>query len=447
MPYSSGSLAPHDEVAERGVLGSMMLSDRATGIAFSLLSEEDFYLLQHQQIFSVMKELYLSSTRKQLDELVVRAALDERKLLNRVGGDDYLRRIVENTPHAANIEAYIEIVLRRSEQRALIKAGHKITQIGQEPKGKSLLETAFNQLMPVQNRSRPRLKAFSINDLFATEIGRMIDQRAGKGVGLVPTGIEPLDALLVGGLPRALVTLGARQNTGKTMLALNIARNICNRGKKVVYLSGETHFSLIARRMLSSLTNINTKDMLNNNLTEEDFQYICQRASETNGLAETFRLVWSPRLCLADISREARLATLRGDLDLIVVDYLTRLDVSAQKSYDRRLQLDEILSECSAIAGESNCTVLMLAQIGREGLKEEEPKVWHLKETGGLEEFSRCILLMHATNATEGVTNIDAERRRRVDVILGKSEEGVSGGRVTLCHHVDSCTFGLWTLF
>lgn len=57
---------------------------------------------------------------------------------------------------------------------------------------------------------------------------------------LIQTGIVPLDLVLNGGLETgSLIELSGESQTGKSTLLLHLAKNLCEKGKKVVYIDSE----------------------------------------------------------------------------------------------------------------------------------------------------------------------------------------------------------------
>jgi hypothetical protein len=121
--------------AEGGVLGSMIVDperiDKVTGI----LSIEDFYFPEHKAIFQTIVDLHRD--KRAVDGLLVRNALEERGELQKIGGVQYLEKILNNVPCSANAEHYAGIVGERAQRRRLVESVEKMQRISEsdEPVG------------------------------------------------------------------------------------------------------------------------------------------------------------------------------------------------------------------------------------------------------------------------------------------------------------------------
>ena len=81
-------IPPHNDEAERSVLGSALLSKDALFDVVELLTEDDFYSEIHKEIFRSIKELYRKSSP--VDTLTVSEEIKRRNSLEMVGGRAYI---------------------------------------------------------------------------------------------------------------------------------------------------------------------------------------------------------------------------------------------------------------------------------------------------------------------------------------------------------------------
>ncbi|MGU5397212.1 DnaB-like helicase N-terminal domain-containing protein, partial [Klebsiella pneumoniae] len=101
-------LPPHSIESEQSVLGGLMLdNDRWDDIA-TIVSADNFYVRPHQLIFNAMHDLLMQG--KPVDLITLSEHLEQRGVLEQVGGFAYLAEMSKNTPSAANIVAYAEYV-------------------------------------------------------------------------------------------------------------------------------------------------------------------------------------------------------------------------------------------------------------------------------------------------------------------------------------------------
>ena len=117
-------LPPHSVEAEQSVLGGLMLDSAAWDQVADRVVAEDFYRNDHQLIFEAVAALI--ERNQPCDAVTLSGHLESQGLLDQVGGLSYLGSLARDTPTAANIRAYADIVRERSVLRKLISAGHLI---------------------------------------------------------------------------------------------------------------------------------------------------------------------------------------------------------------------------------------------------------------------------------------------------------------------------------
>lgn len=161
---------PFSREAEQSVLGGLMLNNEAWITISDLLAETDFHLREHQILFRAIKSL--SEEDHPCDPVTLSEWLQRHEQLDAIGGGAYLGLLASNTPSAANITAYAEIVRDRSILRQLVRVGTEI------------IESAFN----TQGRTTPQLldnaekRVFEIAELGAygqggfVKIEKVLDQ-------------------------------------------------------------------------------------------------------------------------------------------------------------------------------------------------------------------------------------------------------------------------------
>ena len=136
------SVPPHSIEAEQSVLGGLMLENSAWDRIADLINDEDFYRYEHRLIFRAIKSLVELS--RPADVITVQEELQRRDELEKANGLEYLITLAQNTPSAANIRRYGEIVRERSIMRQLAQVGTQIARNAYTPQGKdAALESSF----------------------------------------------------------------------------------------------------------------------------------------------------------------------------------------------------------------------------------------------------------------------------------------------------------------
>ena len=122
-------IPPHSIDAEQSVLGGLMLQNEAWETVSDIIDATDFYRAAHSKIYSAIQNLSLEDNP--FDVITLGEWLDNRQELEKVGGMGYLSNLVQNTPSAANIDAYARVVRQKSVLRELPrerKGGRRLTK-------------------------------------------------------------------------------------------------------------------------------------------------------------------------------------------------------------------------------------------------------------------------------------------------------------------------------
>lgn len=124
---------PHSIEAEQSVLGGLMLDNERWDDVAERVVSEDFYTRPHRHIFTEMARLQESGSP--IDLITLAESLERQGQLDSVGGFAYLAELSKNTPSAANISAYADIVRERAVVREMISVANEIAEAGFDPQG------------------------------------------------------------------------------------------------------------------------------------------------------------------------------------------------------------------------------------------------------------------------------------------------------------------------
>ena len=105
---------PHSQEAEQAVLGGLMLDNATWDQVADRLDESDFYRNDHRLIFRAVRRLAEQS--KPFDLLTLAEWLEDQNELEAAGGFAYLGVLARDTPSAANVRAYADIIRERTEK-------------------------------------------------------------------------------------------------------------------------------------------------------------------------------------------------------------------------------------------------------------------------------------------------------------------------------------------
>jgi replicative DNA helicase len=376
---------PHSVEAEQAVLGGLLLDNSTWDSIADRLTAEDFYRRDHQQIFAAVAELAARS--EPADAVTLAEYLTAKGEGDDTGGLAYLAGLARDTPTAANIRAYADIVRERSLLRRLIRVSGEIAASAYESEGrpaKELVDDAERLVFQIAEAGRRTGSGFvQLRDILGATIDRldMLHQSQGQLTG-VSTGYNELDKMTAGLQPGDLVIVAGRPSMGKTTLALNIAENAAiAAGKAVAVFSMEMSREQLSMRMISSLGRVDQSHLRTGMFGDEDWARINSAIAQmkTAPLYIDDSGALTPTEVRARARRLAREA--KDGLGLIVVDYLQLMQVPGTKE-NRATEISEISRSLKALAKELKVPVIALSQLNRsvEQRTDKKPVMSDLRE-------------------------------------------------------------------
>ncbi len=417
--------------AEKAVLGGLMLETERFDSVILKISDKDFHGKDHQLIFESMGELI--NENKPLDPLTVSEKLDSKNLLNKIGGKDYLISLATETPTAANLEAYAEIIRQRSVARQLMKANSEIAELINNPQGMdgySLLDEAERKIFSLNDEAnRSQSSIMSMKELIPKSIDRL-HQLAESGSKLLgsSTGFKAIDNKLQGLQDGDLIVVAGRPSMGKTALAMNIAENVLvendeNTGAVLVF-SLEMPAESLTTRLLSGMSRLDQQDVRSGKLDNKQVTQVVEQSKRLRELPiyiDDSSLI-SPMELRARARRVNRQEP--NGLSLIVVDYLQLMQIPG--SLENRVnQISEISRSLKSLAKELNVPVLALSQLNRavEQRTDKRPMMADLRDSGAIEQDADVILFIYR----DEVYNEDTDQGNKAEIIIGKQRNGPIG--------------------
>ena len=425
----AGALVPpHDLDAERAVIGAMLVSEAAVSVVGEMIAAEDFYSETHRVLYGSMMRLY--SRGEPIDQLTLTNELRSVGEFDRIGGRQYVFRLVESVPTAANASRYAEIVRGKSLLRAVIDAGDRIQQQAfAEPEDVTIALDAAEQLIyGVSNRQlKEHLAPVSELAPSALEMIQRLYEQEGEVTG-VETGFEDLDRLTTGFHKSDLVVLAARPAMGKTAMALNaIWHAAAVKGLPVAIFSLEMSKEQLVQRLISQTTRIRTQDLRSGNVKAEDWPKLVR------GVAEVAKApVWiddTAGITLmemrAKVRRLASRLNAQGEtpLSLVVVDYLQLMVGSSREN--RQQEISEISRGLKVLARDLDVPVIAIAQLSRavEQRHDKRPLLSDLRDSGAIEQDADMVMFLYR----DEYYNPDSDDKGIAEVIVGKHRNGPTG--------------------
>lgn len=402
--------------AEQAVIGGLMLAPGEYHRVAAVLDESDFYRHDHRLIFRAIANI--CEDNGQCDVVTVAELLETQALLDTVGGLPYVSAIAENTPGAANILAYAEIVRDRSRRRqivALLERAKAVTVRQGTDEAISMLTVELDALLTrkqrnemswaeVLNASRKRIEAAS-------------EARANGGYVGVATGLPKLDRWMGGLHGGILVIVAARPSVGKTAMCQQWLLHAGSRGLAVGVLSLEMQPGELGTRSFANRYGLNVTSLFRGDaaaLSELTRMQIERPISNYRVHVDcsTYDLAG----IVAQITEWKR----RENIAYAIVDHIGLVEGVDESRRD--LVLSHITRTLKKTAKRLEMPIVAVSQLNRNVEKERRrPMLSDLRDSGGIEQDADIALFLHSGD--------EAGEKEMIDVELGllKNRNGRKG--------------------
>jgi replicative DNA helicase len=411
---------PYSLEAEKSVLWSLLIDKDGFIIVWDLLTQEDFYDDANAKIFEVMFELFRFN--KPIDLITVREKLDDKKLLDSIGGISYLTELTDIVPSSANIFEYAMIVKNKAVLRRLIKAWNEVVSLGYQEDCpiNELLEKSEKSLFNV-TQTFIKNKLVHINDILTQRFEEFAEIHENPDLikdHRLQTGYKNMDDKLTGLKGWDMVIVAARPSMGKTALAMNLAQNIWFNKKSVAIFSLEMSKEQLTDRMIASAMGIDSWKLQKGELEDSEFAKIGE-AMEMLSDADIY-IDDSAGGNLVDLKSKARRLKMESRLDLIIIDYLQLM--STGTTTNRVQEVSEISRWIKSLARELDVPIIALSQLSRavESRPDKRPVLSDLRESGSIEQDADIVMMIYR----EDYYDEFSERKWVTDIFIRKNRNG-----------------------
>jgi len=421
---------PHSIEAEQSVLGGLLLDNAAFDKIADLVGEGDFYRDEHKRIYRQIRKLL--ERGKPVDVVTVAESLDAAGESGDTGGLAYLGELAVNTPSAANIRRYAEIVRERAILRQLVTAGDEIAGSAFNPLGrdpKQLLDEAEAKVFAIAEGGFRSQTGFQhINPLLTQVVERiqeLHDRENPSDITGIPTGYTDLDTMTSGLQAGDLLIIAGRPSMGKTSFALNMAEHVAIEvGLPVAVFSMEMGGAQLAMRMLSSVGRLDAHRVRTGRLNDDEWSRLSFALGKMH--EAPIYIDETPALNPIDLrARARRLHRQCGKLGLIVIDYLQLMSSANGNGENRATEISEISRSLKSLAKELQVPVIALSQLNRslEQRPNKRPVMSDLRESGAIEQDADVIMFIYR----DQVYNPDTPDKGTAEIIIGKQRNGPIG--------------------
>ena len=422
----AGKIPPNNQQAEQSVLGCAMSGQRPLAEITAILKTDDFYRPDHQLVYEVICDLYMSS--KPVDIITVSDALEGKGQLDKTGGLSYISSLPDMAPVVSNAAHYADLVRQKSILRRLIGAMDEVTGLcyGDSENADILLDVAARRIYDIrENRDATGFE--SLKDI----MGRAVNELAAMAHGkqrekTVLTGFYSLDKILGGLRPGGLIIVAARPAMGKSAFALNIAQKAATLyGVPAAVFSLEMSKEEIGNRMLSTQSLVNARALSTGELQSDDWDKIA-RALPPLYAAPVYVDDRSGTGVMEMLSK-CRQLKLENKLGLIIIDYLQLMSGGSARNESRQQEISEISRSLKIMAKDLGVPIIALSQLSRacEQRTDKKPMLSDLRDSGAIEQDADVVLFLYRQQY------YDADRVQTetedAEVIVAKNRQGGTG--------------------
>ncbi len=419
---------PYSPEAEQSLLGSILIDPKSIELVTGSVKPEYFYIPQHKEIFKALSSMFeLSRT---IDYVTLLEKLRDDNVYDEAGGKEYISRLIQMVPSAANILTYASIVRERYYTRALILAAQGIIKDASEnyTTADRLLDSAEEKIYAI--RQGKEVEGLThIKDVIEGEtydrLTKITDPETKDDYIGIPTGIGDLDRVITGLNKSDLIIVGARPGMGKTSFALNIARNVALKAKKTVcFFSLEMTRDQLAQRLLSNEASVVSTKLKTGELTPEEWTRLGNAGADLSKadiyLDETSGIT-VPEM-------KAKLMRMRKKPDLVIIDYLGLMQ-SAKRTENRVQEVSDITRNLKIMAKDLKIPVIACAQLSRgtetKG-KSHRPALADLRESGSIEQDADIVLFLYREKYYDSEKGEDEEKgnENKAECIVAKNRHG-----------------------
>ncbi|MBP5530005.1 MAG: replicative DNA helicase [Lachnospiraceae bacterium] len=410
---------PKDLVAEKSILGSILLEPEGVITASDIITGDDFYLREHGIIFDTMLQMY--NNKITLDPVTLQDKLRETNLPEEAFSDDKINSFVDVATTSIGLKHHCNIVYEKAVRRRLIKAGEGIVS---KAYGKGDLEeildtTEKNVFEIVQKRNTEDFTPISKVVMESLKNIEKAHNTDGTVTGIA-SGFTDLDYKTTGFQPSDLILLAARPSMGKTALALNIAIHVAAVERKhVAIFSLEMSKEQLVKRLLSQESHFYSQKLRTGNLQDTEWAALIEGA-ETVGKS-LLAIDDTPGITVSELRSKCRKLQMEQGLDMIIIDYL-QLMSGSKKAESRQNEVSEISRSLKAIARELSVPILALSQLNRkaEERSDHRPQLSDLRESGAIEQDADVVMFIDRERS-------ENEEANKATVIIAKQRNGPIG--------------------
>lgn len=427
---------PHNDDAEKAILGAILLNEEAYDSVSQLVSASDFYQPANAEIFTAIARMKESSFAFTVDIVTLVDYLKKQNRLEKAGGIAYISSLTDSNTIISNSEQYAKIVKELSVRRQLITLTSDVNNSAYDESNNiyDVLDSSESSMMKLSEEGSIDKEDYSISSIVSGVIQTMMSRISGEAEDdSVPTGFQILDKYTNGGFkPQDYIVVAARPGIGKTAFGVSMIRNMIREYKKsVAFFSLEMPASQITIRLLGTISKVNTSNISRGDLSEDETTRVVDAANTLYPLP--LYIIDVPNIKLSDLRAKARMLRRDKHIDCIVIDYIGLIDPGLDSRTPRHEVIAAVSKSLKQLARELKIPIIVLCQVSRDS-EEREPMLSNLRDSGSIEQDADVVMFIHRarTLSEEDKQNLAKDSNGRAvlqitKIIVAKQRNGETG--------------------
>ena len=418
-------IPPHNQDAEKSVIGAMLMSKEAAAAASEILTKKDFYESRYGLVFDAIRSL--SEDGKTIDPITLQERLKEMKAPLELTEPEFLRTLLTATPTSALVRQHAQIVKDKSTLRRLIGVTEAISARCYEENDETaaILDDTEKEIFRVLQQ-RPGgeytpIREIALDALDNIEKASLSD----NNITGLESGFRDLDKKTSGFQNSDLILIAARPSMGKTALVLNMAQYMAFKKKlPVAVFSLEMSRNQLMNRLISMHASVDSQKIRIGRLNDEEWTKVIDSVTQI-GHSEMI-IDDTPGITLPELRSRVRKYKLDKDIKAVFIDYLQLMAAGSRLRADNRQQeISEISRALKSLARELNIPIIALSQLNRgvEQREDHRPMLSDLRESGAIEQDADVVMFIYR----DDYYHKDTEEKNVAEVILAKQRNGPIG--------------------
>ena len=426
--------APHNDDAEKALLGAILMNEEAYDSVSQLVSASDFYHPANAEIFVAIQRMKETSSFA-VDIIMLTDFLRKNGKLDAAGGLGYISSLTESESIYSNAEQYASIVKELSLRRSMISISSNMAELAGDDKNDvyALLDESETRLMKLSENGSTSNESYAVSAAVTDLMERIQLKMDGKlADDAVATGFSVLDKYCNGGFhPEDYVVIAARPSIGKTAFAVSMIRNMLSDSRNIAFFSLEMPARQITVRLLANISRVEANKITNGDFGEGEFIRVMDAAN--NLYSKSLYIVDVPNIKLGDLRAKARSLKREKKIDCILIDYIGLVDPGLDQRTPRHEVIATVSKSLKQLARELKIPIVVLCQVSRDS-EEREPILSNLRDSGSIEQDADIVMFLHRKRVlTEEEKSQNAKDRdgrpvlQTTMVIVAKQRNGETG--------------------